>query len=61
MPIAVPAGRLLKILLDVGDEFLGAALRAQCSAELIVGVGLRLGELIQGLIHIKDGTVAASA
>lgn len=61
--VAVPvtACGLLEILLDVGDELLRAALWPQGAAELIVGVGSRFRELIEGFVHEKDGAVSSSA
>ncbi len=60
MAVPMTARGLLEILLNVSDELLCAALGPQCPAELIVGVGCRLRELIEGLVHKKDGTVSAS-
>ena len=61
MAVPVTACGLLEVLLDVGDELLRAALGAQCTAELVVGVGSRFRELIEGFVHEKDGAVSSPA
>ena len=61
MPVPVPASGRLDALLPVGDELWRAALSAQCTAELIVGVVSRCRELIKGFVHEKDGAVSSPA
>src|SRR6478609_10719071 len=61
MAIPMPARCLLEILLDVGDDPVGAAFRLERSAHLIIRVRLRSRELIEGLIHEKNRAVPSSA
>jgi hypothetical protein len=61
--VSVPmsARRLLEVLLNVRDHAIGTALGLQGSAHLIIRIGLRSCQLIERLVHKKDGAVSSAA
>ena len=61
VPVTMPAGGFTEIVADVLHDRRRAALGLQRPAHLIIRIRLRLGQLIERLVHEEDGAVSSSA